>query len=77
MQKNKKMDEIARKRIIWWWVRREQRRYVNGEARHGQGIVGTRSIVISSVENGRGLNTELVTVMDWEGHAFATSIAEC
>ncbi|KAI7728435.1 hypothetical protein M8C21_027648, partial [Ambrosia artemisiifolia] len=47
-----------------------------GEAKHGRDIVGTQNIVINNVGNGRGQLTELVTVTEWEGHAFATSIVE-
>ena len=50
---------------------------MSGEARHGQGTVGTRSIVINNAVIGRGPPMELVTSKDWEGHAFATSIANC
>ncbi|GJZ32472.1 hypothetical protein Tco_0577908 [Tanacetum coccineum] len=61
---------------VWWWVQKSQIRYVSGEARHGQGIVETRSIVINNAVNGRGPPMELVTAKEWEGRAFATLIAK-
>nr|GEU62056.1 hypothetical protein [Tanacetum cinerariifolium] len=61
---------------VWWRVQKRPIRYVSKEARHGQGIVGTRSIVINNVVNGRGPSMELVTAKEWEVRAFATIIAK-
>ncbi|KAJ9551803.1 hypothetical protein OSB04_015848 [Centaurea solstitialis] len=74
----RRMEEERKKKgvMIWWWVRRPLIRHAKGEARHGQDIVVTLSIVTSNVVNGKGLNMELVTVKGWGWHAFATSIVE-
>ncbi|GKB97379.1 hypothetical protein Tco_0983516 [Tanacetum coccineum] len=61
---------------VWWLVQKRQIRSVSGEARHGQGIVGTRSIVINNVVNGRGSPMEFVTAKEWEERAFAILIAK-